>query len=224
MRSARSIADLYQQQASVAGAGFNRSGRRARGGTAKVDLIQTLKLDPAGTYEFTPPPVDSATPTRALDVTSLMQRAMQQRRDVDAEQSRLSAALKAVQAAGATQWPSLALSVGYNSSYASSNESSFLNQLDQRRGGSIGLSLSFPLFDRFSTRINSQRAEIQQQNAEIALDDLRQQVRTGRTLDAGVRIARRSTTPRWREARKRPNSRCRPRRNATWRAPPRWWR
>lgn len=172
----RSIADLYQQQASVASARLAVvEGERAVE-LAKVDLIQTLKLDPAGTYEFTPPPVDSATPTRALDVTSLMQRAMQQRRDVDAEQSRLSAALKAVQAAGATQWPSLALSVGYNSSYASSNESSFLNQLDQRRGGSIGLSLSFPLFDRFSTRINSQRAEIQQQNAEIALDDLRQQV------------------------------------------------
>ncbi len=172
----RSIADLYQQQAGVASARLTVvQGERAVE-LAKVDLIQTLKLDPAGVYEFQFPPVDSAAPARSLDVNALVSRALQQRRDVDAEQSRVNAAQKQLQSAGATVWPTLSLNLGYNSSYASSNQTSFLSQLDQRRGGSFGLSLSIPIFDRYSTRINSERAQIGQQNAEIALDDVRQQV------------------------------------------------
>lgn len=173
----RSIADLYQQQASVASARLAVVEAERAVELAKVDLIQTLKLDPAGAYEFTAPPLDSAGPRpRSLDLTSMFQRALQQRRDVDALQSRLQASETGVRAAGATAWPTVSLSVGYNSNYASTASASFLNQLDQRRGGSIGLNLSFPIFDRFSSRINVERAQIQQQNAEVALDNLRQEV------------------------------------------------
>jgi len=173
----RSIADLYQQQASVASARLAVVEADRSVGLAKIDLIQTLKLDPAGSYEFSAPPLDSAGPRpRSLDLTSMFQRALQQRRDVDALQSRLQASETGVRAAGATAWPTVSLAVGYNSNYASTATAPFFNQLDQRRGGSVGLNLSFPIFDRFSSRINVERAHIQQQNAEVALDNLRQEV------------------------------------------------
>jgi outer membrane protein len=173
----RSIADLYQQQASVASARLALVEAERAVELAKIDLVQTLKLDPAGSYQFVVPPLDSTGPrARTMDMTTMLARALQQRRDVDALQSRLHASETSVKAAGATAWPTLSLSVGYNSSYASTADAAFFNQLDQRRGGSIGLSASFPIFDRFTSHINSERAHIQQQNAEIALDNLRQQV------------------------------------------------
>jgi outer membrane protein len=173
----RSIADLYQQQASVASARLAVVEAERAVELAKIDLVQTLKLDPRGEYDFAVPAIDTTgTRTRALDAGTMFERALQQRSDVDAQESRLQAAARGVKSAGATAWPTVSLSVGYNSSYASTNDAAFFNQLDQRRGGSIGMNFSFPLFDRFSSRIASERAQIQQQNAEIALDNVRQQI------------------------------------------------
>lgn len=173
----RSIADLYQQQAQVASAQLAVVEAERAVELAKIDLIDALRLDPAGQYEFVVPPIDSAPPrARTMDMTSMFARALQQRRDVDALQSRLHASETGIRAASATAWPTISLSVGYNSSYASTAAAAFFNQLDQRRGGAIGVNVAFPIFDRFSTRINTERATIQQRNAELALDNLRQQV------------------------------------------------
>jgi outer membrane protein len=50
------------------------------------------------------------------------------------------------------------------------------DQLDQRRGGSVSLSISYPLFDRFRTRHRVEQARVQRENARLALQDRRQQV------------------------------------------------
>ena len=52
----------------------------------------------------------------------------------------------------------------------------FFDQLNDRRGANISISLSVPLFDRFQTRRNVQRAKVERRNAEFALEDQRQQV------------------------------------------------
>ena len=56
----RSIADQYQQQAAVALAQSGVVSARRAVELAKVDLIQTLQLDPAVVYEFVPPATDSS--------------------------------------------------------------------------------------------------------------------------------------------------------------------
>lgn len=53
---------------------------------------------------------------------------------------------------------------------------SFLDQLDQRRGGSIRLSLLIPIFDRFQTRTQVAQAEVDALNARYDLQDQRQQI------------------------------------------------
>jgi outer membrane protein len=53
---------------------------------------------------------------------------------------------------------------------------SFLDKLDQRRGGSFRVSLSWSIFDRLNTRTQVKRARVQEQNAEYALQDQRQQI------------------------------------------------
>lgn len=67
----------------------------------------------------------------------------------------------------------------------------FLDQLDQRRGGSVRLSLDIPIFDRLETRTQVEEAQVQARNAEYDLRDQRQQIALQvRQAVADVRSAR----------------------------------
>lgn len=165
---ARTIADLYQQQANVAGARLSVVQAERASELAKVDLIEALQLDPHGAYEFEPPKAEviAAAGERPALMT-LMDRALTQRADLIAGKARVEAADQQVRVARGEFWPTVSLSAGYGSSYNSASDTSFSDQLDQRRGGSIGLSLSIPIFDRGSARIDTRRAEIAADNARI---------------------------------------------------------
>jgi outer membrane protein len=52
----------------------------------------------------------------------------------------------------------------------------FYDILDQRRGGSIGVSLRFPLFDGLRREQQVEQAQVQRLNAQYQLEDQRQQV------------------------------------------------
>jgi outer membrane protein len=174
---ARTIADLYQQQAVVASARLAVVDGERTAELAKVDLMQTLQLDPAGNYEFESP-ADTTTSAAAdrFELNDLLTRASTQRIDLDAEKARVDAAQQAVRIARSNRWPTVSLNAGYSSAYNSAQSFSFSDQLDQRRGGSIGLGVSVPLFDRGSTSAATRRAEIQADNANLSLISLQQEV------------------------------------------------
>jgi outer membrane protein len=174
---ARTVADLYQQQANVASAKLEVvNGERATQ-LAEVNLMQTLQLDPRGTYEFEAPAFGSLYPaTTELDLEHLLTRAYDQRADLVAGKARVDAAAQAVRVARSGFWPSVSLSAGYDTAYTSAADLPFSDQLDQRRGGAIGLGIIIPIFDRGSTAAAARRAEIQLQNAQIDLDSLQNDV------------------------------------------------
>ncbi|MDB4905417.1 MAG: outer rane efflux protein [Gemmatimonadetes bacterium] len=173
---ARSISDLYQQQASVASAQSALVSAERDVELAKVDLMQVLQLDPRGTFEFTAPAVADSVATVQFSLDSLLTRAFAQRTDLAAQQSRVAASVQGVKGAAAGLWPSISLSLGYNSAYSSATALSFSDQLNQRRGGSVGVGISIPLFDRGATSAAKQLAQVQEENARLALDDQRQSV------------------------------------------------
>ena len=173
----RPISDLYQQQAAVAAARSQVVNAERAFELAKVDLIQTLQLDPRGSYAFAPPALDTASKANAtFSLDSLLTRALGQRSDLFAQQSLVSAASQNVKAANGSRWPSLSLSAGYNSAYSSATPIGFTDQLNQRRGGSLAIGLSIPLFDRGTTDLAAQRAQIAEDNARLDLKDRQQQV------------------------------------------------
>ena len=173
----RPVADLYQQQASVASARAGVVSAQRTLALANVDLMGTLQLDPRETYDFAAPALgDSAAAARDYDLDSLLTRAFAQRVDLTAEATRVDAAEQAVSAAGASRWPTISLSGGYNTAFSSASDLAFRDQLDQRRGGSVGLGVSLPLWDRGSTELATQRAQIQADNARLALENQRQAV------------------------------------------------
>jgi outer membrane protein len=174
---ARTIADLYQQQANVANARFAVLEAERTTELAKVDLIQTLQLDPTATYEFqAPADATAAAAATQLDLSSLQSRASNQRIDLKAEQARVEAADQNVKVARSNRWPTLSLNAGYSSSYNSISQTSFSDQLDDRRGGSVGLNVSVPIFDRLATSNATRRAEIQADNQRLQLENLQQDV------------------------------------------------
>ena len=172
----RPISDLYQEQASVASARAAVVTAQNAVELTKVDLIQTLQLDPRGTYQFQAPAMPDTATHAQFNLDSLLDRAFAQRPDLGADAARVEAAQQDIKAAGASRWPTVSLTGGYNSGVSSASDVSFLDQLNQRRGGSIGIGVSIPLFDRGATQAASERAQIQQQNATLALATQRQQV------------------------------------------------
>jgi outer membrane protein len=173
----RPIADLYQQQASVASARFTLVQAERASELAEVDLVQTLQLDPRVEYEFVPPDFSTALPSPpAQDLDELLRQAFARRVDIEAEENRVLAAEQGVRVARAARMPSLSLNAGYNTAYTSAAELGFMDQLDQRRGGSIGLGLSLPFLDRGGVRIAAERARISLDNARLAAETRQQEV------------------------------------------------
>jgi outer membrane protein len=119
---------------------------------------------------------DTTASVASFNLDSLLDRAFAQRPDLGAVASRVEAAQQDVKAASASRWPTVSLTGGYNSGVSSAADASFLDQLNQRRGGSIGVGISIPLFDRGATQAATERARIQEDNATLALATQRQQV------------------------------------------------
>lgn len=173
----RPIADLYQQQASVAAARATLVQAEQSLERARTDVLATLQLDPAAEYEFVAPTLETVAGSRAPEpLDSLVARAVRNRVDLDAQEARVAAAEQSVRAAAASRWPTISLNAGYNTGATSVSALSFADQLNERRGGSLGLSISVPIFDRLSRASATEQARIAADNASIELAAQRRQV------------------------------------------------
>ena len=94
---------------------------------------------------------------------------------VKAEELRLEGAQKQIQIAKASYYPSLSLSGGVGTNYYTTfGTQSFLDQLSNNFSQYLGLSLSIPLFDRFSTRNQVRSARLQYSSQELQLRRVKQ--------------------------------------------------
>ena len=178
-RGSRPIADLYQQRTSAAAARSTQVAAERTRELAEVELMQALRLDAAGEDEFVAPALTDPDRAVELDVNTLVERAYSRRADLAAQATRAAAAQQDVRAARASRLPSVSLSAGYGANYSSAADLGFADQLDASQGGSVSLSISLPVFDKLSTSRAIERANIQVDNAHLALDDQRQQVALG---------------------------------------------
>jgi outer membrane protein len=172
----RNIGDLYQQQAAVAAARLAVANARRATELAKVDLIQELVLDPRQNYDFVVPAAPTAAVTAGtFNLDSLIDVALQQRVDVQAQLLRVQAAEREIRVAEGGKLPVVTGSAGYSTGFTTGG-TDFATQLAQRRGGSVGVSITLPIFDRGAASIARQRAQIQLENESLALRDQTQTV------------------------------------------------
>src|SRR4051812_23084391 len=173
---ARPISDLYQQRASVASAQLAVTQAERAVEVAKINLIQALQLDPAREYEFVAPTIPDVATARTFRLDSLVAVAYARRPDINAAQSRVAAAAQDVRAARAGRWPSVSGNLSYGTTYSSASDSAIFNQFEQRRGGSIGVNFSLPIFDRGNVKLAQSRAAILEENARLTLVNQQQTV------------------------------------------------
>jgi outer membrane protein len=182
-RGTRPIGDLYQQQAAVASTRLAMVNARRGTEVAKVNLIQELVLDPRLEYTFATP-VDSAAvpadttapPLQTFNLDSLISVAFQQRVDLRAQALRVQAAQTEIAIAEGGRKPTVSGSAGYGTGYNSASDEGFGAQLNQRRGGSVGVNVSVPILDRGAVSIAKQRAQVQLENEVLTMRDLEQSV------------------------------------------------
>jgi len=168
----RPIGDLYQQQAATAAARLGVATARRATELAKVDLIQELVLDPRRDYQFEVPSAQSDTSRRPIvNLDSLMDVALMRRVDIQAELLRVEAAQREIMVAEGLKLPVITGSVGFGTAFNTGSSDNIAVQLDQRRGGSVGVGVSLPIFDRGAASIARQRAQIQLENETLALRD-----------------------------------------------------
>jgi outer membrane protein len=172
----RPVADLYTQQASVASARVALLQNRRAVEIAELNIVGSLRLDPLGDYTFVAPAASDTVAALSGDLAALMTEALSKRSDLVAGQKRFQAAEQSVKAASAAKLPSVSLSAGYNTGASSASDLGLFDQFNQRRGGSIGLGFSIPIFDRYTAAGNTARAKLQLDNQRITLDNLRQSV------------------------------------------------
>lgn len=175
-RGTRPIGDLYQQQAAVASTRLAMVNARRATEVAKVNLIQELVLDPRLEYTFATPTDTATPPPQAFNLDSLISVAYQQRVDLRAQALRVQAAQTEIAIAQGGRLPVVTGSAGYGTGYNSGADAGFATQLNQRRGGSVGVGVSVPILDRGAVSIAKQRAQVQLENELLTMRDLEQGV------------------------------------------------
>jgi outer membrane protein len=176
-RGTRPIGDLYQQQAAVASTRLALVNAHRAAEIAKVSIIQDLVLDPRVEWIFeTPAPTSAAAPHATFRLDSLVTLALERRAEIQAQLHRVRAAETEVAIARGGRLPVVTGSAGLSSQFATGNERSVLTQLDARRGASVGVGVSVPIFDRGAVSIARQRAQVLLENELLTLRDQEQTV------------------------------------------------
>lgn len=139
---------------------------------AVLDLTQLLEImTPEGFEVAEPAESEPQAPTDLPE--TIYQKALAVKPGVKAEELRLQGLERTIRIARAGYYPQLNLSAGIGSNYyktAGYRAESFGRQLDNNLNKSIGLSLSIPIFNRFSTRNAIRDAKLQYESQSLQLD------------------------------------------------------
>ncbi len=193
----RPAADLYQQQAAVADAEAALLEARRSLEISKLQLLQAMGSNPAGGCTVVEPDAEALmTGLDSLLAGVAVEGGLSKRPDIAAQRKVKESSERQIAVSRAGYWPSLSLSASVGTSYRdpSGTPGDYADQLDRNLNASIGISASFPLFDRFQTRNSVSQAKIGLRRSEIGLEalELRARIEAAQAL-ADYETARKTT-------------------------------
>jgi outer membrane protein len=173
----KTLADLYTQQVQEGQAELALVQAKNSLETAKGNLLYYLGLNVLDNYQF-PDSLsekDNEILNKSLDVqfdslSELVSEALSNRTDYQSAQYSLESAYNGITIARSGHLPTL---TGNGSLYAQSNK---INDVFRSRTYSLGLSLNIPIFSGFSVSNQVQAAEVNAQNQQVDMDNLRRQI------------------------------------------------
>lgn len=170
--------DLYNQEATVANNELAVVNSENAVQSSRLQLIQTLQIDPRKEYEFSTPEINAQTVAAAdYDLNQLVDTALENRSDLKREELNIQSLEYQLKATRGSLYPSLNLSGSVGSRYSDGIPLDFQDQFfDQNIQRSIGLSLSIPIFGNLDRRTNVQSQQINYKNAKLNLENTELQV------------------------------------------------
>lgn len=143
---------------------------------AILDLTQLLELSSPEGFSIVRPSVDAFEPVLLLNPEQIYAEAVEIKPAIQSEKLKLDYALKNVDLAKGSYLPTLSLSGGLGSNFYTSSgyeHKTFGQQIKNNFSQYIGLSLSLPIFSRFSTRNSVRSAELSVTTQELQLESVR---------------------------------------------------
>lgn len=147
-----------------------------------LDLAQTMELESPLDFEIYIPEL-----TRIENENELIEspavvfnHAVNTKASVKSNELGVMSASKSIKIAEAAYWPSLSLSLSYGNNYFYSynreGNISFKDQIKNNAGKYIGLTVSIPLFNRFSVRNQVKSAKINFSNEQLIFEDTKKRL------------------------------------------------
>lgn len=168
-----SAAELSQQKATLSQSRLTQVQALNNIRSAHLTLMQLLELPFSEEFRVVRPSV-TMEDIRIGNPDDIYLDALGLRPSVKAEEIRLRSAAKEVEIAKAAYYPSLGLSGGLGTNYYSSFATQgFMDQLSNNFSQYLGLTLSIPIFDKFSTRNQVRSAQLQYRSQEVQLQRAR---------------------------------------------------
>ncbi len=188
----RPIVDQYSQESVVANNELSVIQSENALNLNKLRLARILQLDPLGEFDFVAPGIrEEEMEVRDYNLREMIQMAMANRSDVRASELELRQSRHALSVSQGARLPQVSLSASLSSAYRDrqvdvdpdtgapiqGTTMPFSDQFfDANINRGIGFNVSIPIFNRWQTRNQIQQRQIDFRNAELQLDDLRQEV------------------------------------------------
>ncbi|MFC3562171.1 TolC family protein [Pedobacter jamesrossensis] len=168
----KTLADISQAKSQVAIAELNLTNAQNALSISYLTLGQLMEMQPNQKFVVQAPLIDNVkAATSTANPDEIFNNALNIFPDIKLATLRSLAAKQAIAVAKGAYLPSLSLGAGINTSYSYqfdykglNPQSSFADQIDQRLGQSVGMSLQIPIFNGFTARSSVRRAKITYQN------------------------------------------------------------
>ncbi len=160
--------EVVQLQSQVNNAEYQMVNSEAQLAQFKLQLKQLLEItDERDIMIATPEAADALALTPPATINEAYNAALACRPEIESSKLATENSDIAIKIAKAGYYPTLSLNAGAGTSNSDSNNESFGHQMKYNLNGSVGVSLSIPLYDNRNTKSNIQKAKIQKTNSQL---------------------------------------------------------
>lgn len=139
-----------------------------------LDLKQLLELEAGYDFRLDFPEISDEQVSEPIPSSlSVYNSALQSMPEVKSAQLGIESAKLGEKIAKASGIPSLSLSAGIGTGYATTSSDAFARQLDRSLSENVGLSLSIPIFNNRNTRTAVEKARLQSVSADLSLQSVK---------------------------------------------------
>ena len=167
-----SRSDLQQLKAAVSESGYAVVNSITQVRNYKLQLKQLLELQPGEEFDITPISTDESLVTSTIpDKMDVYSTALASRPEIISGKYNIESSELQLKIAKAGYMPTVSLTGGIGDNDMTGTNENFGNQMKYNLSGSVGLTLSIPIFDNRQTKSAIEKAKYNYANAQLDLTD-----------------------------------------------------